>query len=271
MADHDDTNDAASAATATAGSESSLFVGSVEKVFKVLKAFDNGTRSQPLKQIALNSGLNLSATQRFVYTLQALGYLRKDPQTRQYSLSPKLLNLGTSYLRSEELAGRATPYMRKAADRSQETVSLLELDGTDTIHVIRYGAARLVNMRILLGSRTPALAGAGGRVILALMPSADAAAIVDAALAHHCDPPGLPGRAEIEDGFAATRRDGFLVVQQETAGANVALAAPVLGPGRRPVAAVEFTIPPDRWADPAARDLLIGLALDTAGAISTPG
>jgi len=55
---------------------SSLFVGSVAKAFRVLAVFDQGQRSLPLVQIASLSGLDLSATQRFVHTLVVLQRVR---------------------------------------------------------------------------------------------------------------------------------------------------------------------------------------------------
>jgi len=247
---------------------STLFVGSVEKTFNVLAAFDTGTRSLSLTQIAETSGLNLSAAQRFVYTLQSLGFLRKDLQTRQYSLSPKLLNVGTSFLRSEDLAGRAVPYIRQASDQSGETISLLELDGADVIHVIRYGAARLVNMRILLGTRMPALLGAGGRVILASLPTAEAEAVIEQAFDVASRHETLD-RTAVEESLNAARRDGFLVVNNAAIASDLTVAAPVIGARRHAIASVEFTVPPDRWSDTSFRDGLIRLVIETAQALST--
>jgi IclR family transcriptional regulator, pca regulon regulatory protein len=40
------------------------------------------------------TGLGKSAAQRFVHSLRTLGYLRKDEATKQYSLSPRVLELG---------------------------------------------------------------------------------------------------------------------------------------------------------------------------------
>lgn len=246
---------------------SSLFVGSVEKMFRILESFDTGVPSLSLTQIAAGSGINLSATQRFVHTLQVLGYLRKDPQTRRYSLSPKLLNLGTSYLRTEELARRATPYVRQAADSCGETTSLLELDGTDLIYIIRYGALRAVSTHILLGTRRPALLTAGGRIIVAFSPEEEARQLIDQSYAKFGAE--LPERSELDESLAAARRDGFSTVTTKGAAANVTLAAPVLGAQHFAVASIEFTVSLDRWLDNGLRDSLMRLVLETTQALSS--
>src|SRR5688572_23729816 len=59
-----------------------LFVGSVEKGMRVLRAFYNQSTPLSLTEVAERTGLGRSAAQRFIYTLKALGYLRQDPKTR---------------------------------------------------------------------------------------------------------------------------------------------------------------------------------------------
>ncbi len=68
-------------------------VQSVAKAFRVLECFDARHPTMNLSQIAEQAKLDLSAAQRFTHTLQALGYLVKDPKTRQFGLSVKSFDL----------------------------------------------------------------------------------------------------------------------------------------------------------------------------------
>ncbi len=249
-------------------SSSSLFVGSVGKAFRILEAFDSGQRTMPLVQIAAIAELDASAAQRAVYTLMALGYLRKDSRTRHYSLTPKILNLGTSYLRAEGLAARATPYIRQASDQAKEAISLLELDGTDVIHVIRYSAPGSINMRILIGSRTPAFAQAGGRAMLAFMPPEEAAVVLDAVKLEPLTRMTVTTREAFQDRLARVRAEGFCVVEQEHSIDEATVGAPVFSQDGRAIAAVSFQVPMSRWRLAKTRQRLTRLALDTASAIS---
>src|SRR6218665_818870 len=72
---------------------SSLFVGSTEKAFQVLEAFNGQPRHMSMAEIARNAELDRSATQRLVYTLEKLGYLRRIPDSLRYGLSSKVLRL----------------------------------------------------------------------------------------------------------------------------------------------------------------------------------
>src|SRR5436309_20235 len=69
---------------------SSLFVGSTEKAFQVLQAFNGSQRHMTLADIARTAELDRSATQRLVYTLETLGYLRRIEGTRNYGLTAKV-------------------------------------------------------------------------------------------------------------------------------------------------------------------------------------
>ena len=99
------------------------------KAFRVLEAFDGSKRHMTLADIARAAALDRSATQRLVHTLEALGYLRRIPDTRNYGLSPKVLQLSYNYLRANELIDKASPYLLDISRSLGETTNLQELDG----------------------------------------------------------------------------------------------------------------------------------------------
>src|SRR4051812_42918941 len=86
-------------ASSNGAERSSLFVGSVEKAFQVLEAFRDTHRMMTMAEIARAAGLDRSATQRLVHTMEQLGYLRRQPDAALYGLAPKVLTLSYNYLR----------------------------------------------------------------------------------------------------------------------------------------------------------------------------
>jgi IclR family pca regulon transcriptional regulator len=136
---------------------SSLFVGSTEKAFQVLHAFDGPSRHMTLVDIARASGLDRSATQRLVHTLEALGYLYRVPDTRNYGLTTKVLQFSYNYVRANELIDKASPYLLDISRRLGETTNLLELDGHEIVFVARFPGQHLVNIDIVVGARLPAM------------------------------------------------------------------------------------------------------------------
>ena len=74
--------------------DDALMVNSVEKAFRVLSAFGRQHQTLNLSQVASETGMDVSAAQRFTHTLTRLGYLRKDAQTKRFELTAKTLDLG---------------------------------------------------------------------------------------------------------------------------------------------------------------------------------
>jgi DNA-binding IclR family transcriptional regulator len=147
-----------------------LFVGSTEKAFQVLHAFDGPRRHMTLADIARAADLDRSATQRLVYTLETLGYLGRISGTNNYGLTSKVLQFSHSYLKAHDLIEKASPYLLEISRNLGETCNLHELDGHEVVFVARFPGKHLINIDIVIGSRLPAYFTASGTAILSALP-----------------------------------------------------------------------------------------------------
>src|SRR6266567_1777318 len=120
-----------------------LFVASVEKAMKVLETFDKQARSLSMSDIALRTKMGRSATQRFVYTLETLGYLKRDPATRHYSLATKVFRFAHSVLASNAALESAYQILWQLSEQTRETISWVELDGDEIVVIGNIGSAHL--------------------------------------------------------------------------------------------------------------------------------
>jgi len=98
-------------------------------------------------------------------TLQHLGYVAA--QGRQFFLTPRVLELGYSYLSSLALPELADHAMQQLSQRVGESCSIAVLDGTEIVYVARIAVRRLMSVALAVGSRLPAFAASMGRVLLA--------------------------------------------------------------------------------------------------------
>lgn len=158
--------------------EDPLYVRSIEKAFRVLTTFDSAHPTLSLSQVAAAADLDKSAAQRFTYTLERLGYLRKDPETKRLSLTSRALDLAYHYTRANPLVARAVPYLRHLSTESEETVSLTELEGTDIIYLSRFNSAHMLDTDVIVGSRLPAYCTAPGIAMLSRLPIEEAHALL---------------------------------------------------------------------------------------------
>ncbi|QIE26170.1 Pca regulon regulatory protein (plasmid) [Caballeronia sp. SBC1] len=232
----------------TRAARSSLFVGSTEKAFQVLHAFDGPSRHMTLVDIARASGLDRSATQRLVHTLEALGYLYRVPETRNYGLTTKVLQFSYNYVRANELIDKASPYLLDISRRLGETTNLLELDGHEIVFVARFPGQHLVNIDIVVGARLPAMFTAAGIAILSRLSDERVREILAQTrldpLTHYTEthPDKLLERVR------KVARRGYAVIENETVLGDISVAAPVTDHGGMAVAAINISVPTSRWS-----------------------
>ncbi len=245
--------------------EDSLFVASLGRAIRVLEAFDRGPRSLGLAELTELTGLNRSAVQRFLHTWEQLGYLAKDPATRRFSLTPRVMALGYSYLKGNRLVEVATPYLLEARTRTGNSVYLGVLYDTEIIYLVRLPQRFLLFESTLPGRRIPAFCGA--RAILSRLPGPRVADIL-ARSAHEAITPytvidPARNRALIE----RTRELGYCVSVQEFLMGEIAVSAPVVDARGEPLAAVYISAKYAEWSEERAERELAPIALETAGAI----
>jgi len=97
---------------ASAAPSDLLFNQSLEKGLAVLSAFNSRRRTMTLAEAAAAAGISKSSAQRMVHTLEVLGLVRKQAQTRRYELTPRALQIGFAYLAADALIELANPSSR---------------------------------------------------------------------------------------------------------------------------------------------------------------
>ncbi|MBM7852456.1 IclR family pca regulon transcriptional regulator [Methylopila capsulata] len=218
------------------------FVGSVAKVFQVLKAFGPDLPELTIAEAAARSGHDRGTAFRLVHTLASLGYLAAVPGTRKFRLTLKCLELGFSALAARDLPFHALPLLREVVPEVSDSASLGALDRGDVVYLqrVEHPGAQPLSRRP--GSRTGAYAAAIGHALLAFLPK-------DAQIAHLEAAPRvkLSERTVTDlDGLLAKlediRRRGFAVSDGENAYGLRTVAAPVFDASGAPVAGVSLTI-----------------------------
>jgi IclR family transcriptional regulator, pca regulon regulatory protein len=226
--------------------ESPLFVGSTEKAFQVLHAFDGPDRQMPLSMIAKRAGLDRSATQRLVFTLEALGYIARVHNTRDYALTPKVLQFGYNYIRGSELVRRASPYLLDVSRTVGETINLHQIDGIDIVYLVRFPGKHLINTDIMVGSRLPAVLTASGTAML----SRCASDLVEEILRHAVKPltpQSIVDPNRLRKRIKQAKERGYAIIVNETVMGDISVASSVTDEHGRAVAGISISVPTARW------------------------
>jgi IclR family transcriptional regulator, pca regulon regulatory protein len=144
---------------------SSDFVQSLARGLAVIRAFDGARPELGLSEVSRATGLTRATARRLLRTLVRLGYVRQDGN--RFSLRPRVLELGYSYLSSLSLPELAQPHMEALVAEVNESSSIAVLDDTDIVYVARVPTSRIMSITIAVGTRLPAYATSMGRVLLA--------------------------------------------------------------------------------------------------------
>ncbi len=152
------------------------FVAALASGLEVIQAFDEAHPRMTLSEVATRTGMNRAKARRFLLTLHALGYMRK--QGRDFELAPKVLQLGYAYLSANNYRSVIQQVLEEITAEIGESASLGVLEGDEVIYVARSAAShRLLAITLSVGSRLPAAHTSLGRVLLAQAAGAGAGTI----------------------------------------------------------------------------------------------
>ncbi|MEA2781935.1 MAG: hypothetical protein QOK29_3479 [Rhodospirillaceae bacterium] len=249
---------------------SPLFNSSLAKGLAVLGAFGPERRTMNLPEIAAVTGVSKSAAQRLAFTLEQLGYLRKDLASRRYSLTSRIVELGMRYVQAHTLIDNANPYLLDLNIKCGETVNLSEPDGDEMVFVAWFPGHKQISVQLPVGGRYPMFCTAAGRAYLSGLNKTEADALVDSSTIVQYTPNTIVDPAILKDRIDQARRSGCAYAESEFFRGDINVAAPVFDIHGTAVAAVGISVPVTRWTSDKVRNQLAPLVLETARAISSP-
>lgn len=248
--------------------KSKVYNASLERGLSILELFDEGHRTLGLAQIAEMTGMDKSAVQRFTQTLVDLRYLNKDPQTRRFSLSPRLLRLGSSFLRGNPLIERATPYMLNCNRETSETINLGVQDGEEVTLVARIPGREVVSPNVGLGSSFPWHTSVLGQVMVAYLPEAEAQALIANVKFVPYTSRTIMTAEKLRERLDEIRRSGIVLARSEIYEGDISVAAPIFDYSGQVVAAVSIVVLESSWTEEKAAHLK-PIVRELANAISS--
>jgi IclR family pca regulon transcriptional regulator len=218
---------------------SGQYVQSLARGLSVIRAFGRDRPSMTLSDIADVTGLTRATARRFLLTLIELGYVRADG--RLFALTPRVLDLGFSYLSGLGLPEIVAPYLEQLSRTLNESASASVLDGGDIVYIARVPARRIMTVSITVGTRFPAHATSMGRVLLAALDDRQLDGYLAAIGREALTEKTLTDAAALRETLDQIRRQGWALVDQELEQGLRSIAAPLHGADGRVVAAINVS------------------------------
>jgi IclR family transcriptional regulator, pca regulon regulatory protein len=252
-------------ADARAPARNSDFVQSLDRGLAVIRAFGPDRERLSLSEVARATGLTRAAARRFLLTLVALGYVRNDG--REFSLRPRVLELGYAYLSGLALPEVAAPHMEELVARLHESSSISVLDGHHVVYVVRVPTKRIMTVAISVGTRFPAYATSMGRVLLAELPADELDRYLSEASFEPLTSRTVTDPARLRAIVQEVAGQGYAIVDQELEEGLRAVAAPIRGAPDVGTAAINVSAHASRVSIAALRSEILPALLDTAAQI----
>jgi IclR family transcriptional regulator, pca regulon regulatory protein len=222
-------------------SHSPDYVQSLHRGLIVISVFDSGHASMTLSEVAARARLSRAVARRLLLTLEYLGYVAR--QGRQFSLTPRILELGFSYLSSLNVALLAQPFMEEVSRRIDESCSLAVLDDYDIVYVQRVAVRKVMTISLAIGARLPAFSTSMGRVLLAGLEQETLECWLRGVKPTAFTRFTLTDRGALRAAVERVRAQGYAYVEQELQEGLCSIAVPVRDGHGQTVAALNAGMP----------------------------
>jgi IclR family pca regulon transcriptional regulator len=189
-----------------------------------------------LSAIAAEAKLARPTAHRILLTLSELGYVRQSEGG--FSLTPKVMELGTSFVQSMGLWDVARPHMEDLVAKTNESCSIVQLDGSDVVYVARVAVPKVVGLTVHIGTRFPALQTALGKVILADLDPDELERTLAVPSRSNILPRWVPDREERDAVLARVRAQGWALADEQLARGIRSVAVPLRDRDGKVVAAL---------------------------------
>lgn len=190
-----------------------------------------------VSDVAERLGVSPSTAHRLLAMLVYRGFAEQRPD-RRYEAGAVLRPSPATRAPVALLRQAALPHMRTLVDRTQESVNLLVLAGTETRFIATAECTQVLRVGSRTGRTLPAHLTSGGRALLAALPADEVTALYE----EHPEV-DLP---RLRRGLAQVRGRGFAINDQRTEAGLTALAVPIRD-AEGAVAAVALAMPTARF------------------------
>lgn len=143
---------------------------SLERGLAILEYLAHHPDGKGQLEIAQALKCPVSSVFRLTLTLEALGYLERDAETKVFRHTQKMLMLGQQALSETDLIGSCMPVMRELRDELADTILLGVLNGPEIIVLEQALGSHLFRFSVNAGHRIRAYCSAPGKAIIAYLP-----------------------------------------------------------------------------------------------------
>jgi DNA-binding IclR family transcriptional regulator len=200
-------------------------VQSIDRAMKIIQLLtsDQSKTCWPISEIADRTELPLSTVHRLISSLIRYELVTQVPETKQYRIGNKWMEIGLKMLENLDFRVIARSYMEQLSLEVEESIYLNIPNHTDSIIIERVDSPLKVRIIDNLGERIPLTIGAANKTILASMPKEEVMRILNQLQVNAMT------SNKLFDQLGEISRLGYAISYGEKTEGTASIAAPIIG------------------------------------------
>ncbi len=241
----------------------------IDRVVRILGAFDAGATDLTASAIARRAGLSASTAHRIAGELAGTGLLERDEDGR-YRIGMRLWELTTRGSRALALRQAALPHMQRVQAATREHTQLGVVDQDEVLIIERLSSPDAGSNVATVAGRLPLHASSSGLVLLAFGRQSLRERVLGRTLPSVA-PATITDPATLRRRLDAVRTAGFAVLPGSIEDVSIGIAVPVADRAGTTIAALSAIVPRDWAREHETVELLLDAAAGIGRAIADYG
>lgn len=230
----------------------------LHKTIDILDALRHAPGGMSLAGLSTRSGMPKPTVYRILVTLESRGYLERTADA-SYRVSRKLFEEPRDSTFEQRLVRAARPAMERLAALCKETLNLGVLDGGEVLVMETVESQHAVRMTSKIGNRRYPHSTALGKVLLSALPEREVLRLIRSKGMPRFTPATIVHEKDLIVELERVRTQGYALDNMENEPDGRCIAAAVMNPQRKVIAALSISGPLPRMTVVRAKAMLKSL------------
>lgn len=202
-------------------------IGSIKKASDILAAISEEKRPLGITELTRRLNLPKATVATLVGTLEAIGYVEKDPFSQKYRIGPQLVQIGVRCVAGLDLVTTARAWMERFSFQFMEPINVGMLMGDSVTIIMRVEPENRYMIFPQAGSTVPLHSTCIGKALLAYLDRAERDRILEKYAFVRLTPNTITSKAEFLNELAEVKKTGVSFDHQENINGLAGIGGPI--------------------------------------------
>ena len=203
------------------------FSETLEKGLGILSLFDELNQGFTLTEISRSLGINKTSIYRYLNTYCKLGYLRKDPQSKQFKLGPQSIALAHSFMMGSDLLDLVKPLIDETYHQHWVAIDVGLLHNDSIYCIYRKENKDILQFRRIISGKGLHFLSTG-KAAMAFLPDEDQLSLLERLDLEKKTSKTITTKSKLSEELKRTRKRGYATNCEEYIPGLLAVGAPLI-------------------------------------------